>query len=391
MAINPNLQAEFDLKMMAKAIVLAKKGQYSTKPNPAVGCVITQGLDIISTGWHKQAGQAHAELDAITNCQASLVGATVYVTLEPCSHIGLTPPCADLLIKTGVARVVIAMQDPNPLVSGKGVRKLIDANISVSMGLLEQEAKAINTGFIYSMLHKKPFVRLKIASSLDGRTAMESGESNWITGKESREQVHIMRAQHGALITGIGTVLADDPSLNVRLSADKLAEMNLTEENCQPIRVVLDANLSMPVDAKMLSLPGRTIIVTSKQTAEDSGPVIETLYQAGAEVVAVAADAEKLDIESVLDYLHNVEKVREVMVEAGAIVAGAFIQSGFVQEVHAYIAPILMGTTAKPMFAIDDINSMNDKISFKFQKVETVGDDLHLVLIPSMENSNENN
>ncbi len=379
---NIALFSKLDQTMMAHAIQLARKGFYSTKPNPAVGCVMTQAGKVVATGWHRKAGLPHAEREAINGCKVSLKGATAYVTLEPCSHTGRTSPCANALIEAGIAKVIIAMQDPNPLVAGKGIQKLTDAGLKVIVGLLEQEAKALNKGFIHAMTQQLPFVRLKIAASVDGRTAMSSGESNWITGPESREKVHVMRAQHGAIITGIGTVLADDPSLNVRLSAEKLARLNLSEADASPLRVVLDAHLSMPETAKMLSLPGRTIIMTSKQTSEGQTEVVERLYKAGAEVVAVAAAEDKLDIESVLSYLHEVEQVRDVMVEAGAIVAGAFIYSGFVQEVHAFIAPVLMGSAAKPMFEIEGLNLMSDRLQFQFDSMDKVGQDLHLVLTP---------
>lgn len=375
--------SELDVEMMRHAIALAEKGIYSTKPNPAVGCVITQENRIIATGWHQKAGQPHAERVALANAKESVVGATVYVTLEPCSHFGKTPPCADALVEAKVARVVVAMQDPNPEVSGNGIGRLKAAGIQVDVGLLETEAEKLNQGFIYSMTNSRPYVRLKIASSLDGRTAMSDGESQWITGEEARLEVHKMRARHGALVTGIGTVLSDDPSLNVRLDSETLSEMNLDEDSANPIRVVLDANLSMPLDAKMLSLPGRTLLMTSKQTADNNSDLVEKIYQAGGEVVAVAAEEDHLDIESVLQYLYEVEQVRDVMVEAGAIVAGAFIESGFVNEIHAFIAPSLMGDGAKPMFFLPNVKSMEDKICFEFDSVSQVGKDIHLTLKPA--------
>ena len=378
--------SEFDQQIMARAIELAKLGLYSTKPNPAVGCVICVDDKIIAEAWHQKAGEAHAEQLAIKQAQLNggfLVGATVYVTLEPCSHIGKTPSCADALILAKVKKVVIAMQDPNPLVAGKGIQKLMNAGIEVQVGLFEQEAKLLNKGFIHSMTNNIPFVRLKIASSLDGRTAMANNQSKWITGEEARVEVHKMRAKHGAIITGIGTVLADNPSLNVRLSDAQLMKMNLTTETCQPIRVVLDANLSISIDSKMFSSTGKTIIMTSKETTETSQDIINQLYQKNVEVVAVATDGDKLDIESVLAYLSKVENINDVMVEAGAVVAGAFIQSGFVQEVHVFMAPILMGDKAKPMFVLDGLNSMDDKINFEYSNIAMSGKDIHLTLTVS--------
>ena len=377
--------SEFDKQMMTKAIALAKQGLYSTKPNPTVGCIICKDSQVIAEGWHRRAGEPHAEQFAIREANekgVSLLGATAYVTLEPCSHIGKTPSCADALAGVGVSKVVVAMQDPNPLVSGKGIKKLLANAIDVKVGLMAQEAEQLNKGFIHSMKNNIPFVRLKIASSLDGRTAMANNQSKWITGEEARVEVHKMRAKHGAIITGIGTILADNPSLNVRLSDEQLTEMNLTTETCQPIRVVLDANLSVPIDSKMFSSVAKTIIMTSKETTETSQDIINQLYQKNVEIVAVATDGDKLDIESVLAYLSKVENINDVMVEAGAVVAGAFIQSGFVQEVHVFMAPILMGDKAKPMFVLDGLNTMDDKINFEYSNIAMSGKDIHFTLIP---------
>ncbi|MDX1796673.1 MAG: bifunctional diaminohydroxyphosphoribosylaminopyrimidine deaminase/5-amino-6-(5-phosphoribosylamino)uracil reductase RibD [Hydrogenovibrio sp.] len=376
-------EAKNDLEFMAQAIELGRKGIYSTRPNPAVGCVIVKDGRVIASGWHRKAGQPHAEIEALKNASESVEGATVYVTLEPCSHMGKTPPCADALVVAKVARVVVAMQDPNPLVAGQGIERLRQAGIKVDVGLLESDARQLNQGFIRAMSQGLPYVRLKVAASLDGRTAMKNGESQWITGEEARSQVQLMRARHGAIVTGIGTVLADDPSLTVRLPKDQLQSLGLTEETCQPIRVVLDAHLSMPLEAKMLSLDGRTILMTSKESAQENPDLVEKLYQAGAEVVAVAAEEERLDIESVLRYLHEEEQIRDVMVEAGSIVAGAFVQSGLVNEIHAFFAPILMGDQAKPMFSLLNMHHMADKVSLDFQSVTMVGQDVYAILKPS--------
>jgi len=378
-------QIEFsslDFQWMTRAIELAKKGLYSTKPNPAVGCVLVKNGKIVGEGWHQQAGQPHAERIALAEAGKKAKGATAYVTLEPCSHFGRTPPCADGLVQAEVAKVIVAMKDPNPLVAGQGIKRIKDAGIDVHVGLLESEAKTVNLGFMNKMENQLPFVRLKIASSMDGRTAMENGESHWITGPESRAEVHKMRARCGALITGIGTVLADDPSLNVRLSDEALAELNLTQENCHPIRVVLDPNLSMPLDAKMLSLPGKTILMTSRETVERSPEVVDLILNQNIEMVAVAADEDRLDIESILRYLATEADVNDVMVESGAIVAGAFMQSGLVNELHCFIAPSLMGDAAKPMFALPGIDSMNEKLNFTIQSMDRFGEDARIILVP---------
>lgn len=375
-----------DQLYMGRALALATKGIYSTKPNPAVGCVIVKDDHVIGEGWHQKAGEPHAERMALAEvAQADLLlGATAYVTLEPCSHHGKTPPCADALIAAGVGRVVVAMQDPNPLVAGNGIKRMQESGIDVQVGLMQARAEQINKGFVHKMRTNMPYVRLKMASSVDGRTAMHNGESQWITGAESRTEVHRMRAQAGALITGIGTVLADDPSLTVRLSEQQLSEMNLSEQTCHPLRVVLDPNLSTPETAKMLSAPGRTIIMTSKESAQNNTAVVDVLYSKGAEVVAVSAVDEKLDIESILSYLAQVEHINDVMVESGAIVAGAFMQSGYVNELHSFIAPTLMGHAAKPMFVLNGLESMQDKLMFTMKSVDRFGDDLRILLTPNL-------
>ena len=374
--------SEADYRYMRQAISLAKKGFYSTKPNPSVGCVLVKDDKVVGEGWHQKAGQPHAERVALADAQEQALGSTAYVTLEPCSHYGRTPPCADGLIEAGVARVVVAMQDPNPLVAGQGILKIQQASIAVQVGLLETEARALNRGFIRRMESQKPFVSLKMASSLDGRTAMPSGESKWITGPESRQEVHRLRAASGAIITGIGTVLADDPSLTVRLSDDQLAEMNLETDDCHPLRVVLDANLSMPVDAKMLSAPGRTLLMTRKEVVERDPGLVDALMASGAELVAVAANNDHLDISSILEYLVKEESINDVLVESGALVAGSFMQSGFVNELHCYMAPILMGDSAKPMFVLPGLESMENKLMFDIDSISQFGDDIRLILTP---------
>ncbi|MGZ5076118.1 MAG: bifunctional diaminohydroxyphosphoribosylaminopyrimidine deaminase/5-amino-6-(5-phosphoribosylamino)uracil reductase RibD, partial [Methylobacter sp.] len=245
------MPASRDAFYMAQAIALAKKGRYTTDPNPRVGCVLVRDDTVIGQGWHAKAGQGHAEVEALKNL-ADAKGATAYVTLEPCSHHGRTPPCSDALIKAGVSRVVAAMQDPNPKVSGRGLAKLEAAGIEVVCGVLQDDALSLNRGFIKRMTDNRPFVRSKLAMSLDGRTAMASGESKWITSDQARADVHRLRAESSAILTGINTVLADDPALTARID----------EEVLQPVRVVLDTHLQMPVTAQMVKLPGRSLILT---------------------------------------------------------------------------------------------------------------------------------
>lgn len=375
--------SKLDKEMMQRALFLAKKGQYSTKPNPAVGCVIVKDGHIIAEGWHARAGLAHAEKQALNLAKeqgVDVVESTVYVTLEPCSHTGKTAPCSNALVDAKVSRVVVAMQDPNPLVSGSGCKHLSEAGILVEQGCLGSEAEELNQGFIKVMQSQLPFVRLKMASSLDGKTAMASGESKWITGESSRKAVHFMRARHGAIITGIGTVLADDPSLTVRLTNEELAGINLNQDNCQPIKLVLDSDLSMPLNAKMLGMSGRILVVTSKESINEHSSRLDALISKGVEVVAVASKDNKLDIESVLRYLVEKEQVNDVMVESGAILAGSFLKSGFVDEIHSFIAPSVMGDQAKPMFILPHIESMADKLQFEFSSCDILGKDIYLVL-----------
>ncbi len=380
--MRPSHFSGVDVEHMQRAIELADKGRYSTKPNPAVGCVLVKDGQVVGEGWHQQAGLPHAERIALAQAGELASGATAYVTLEPCSHTGRTPPCADGLVEAGVAKVFVAMLDPNPLVAGKGIYKLTQANIVVKIGLLEDQAKQLNPGFIRKMQNKLPFVRLKMASSLDGRTAMADGESQWITGEEARIEVHKMRARSGALLTGIGTVLADDPSLTVRLPAETLAEMNLTSESCQPLRVVLDPYLSMPLESKMFDLSGRIIIMTSRDSVKANPELVELFQAKKVELVAVAAEDGRLDIRSILNYLAEEENVNEVMVESGAIVAGAFIESGLVNELYCFVAPSLLGHLAKPMFVLPSVEHMADKIQLQIGSVETFGEDICIISKP---------
>ena len=256
------MAADSDYFYMARALRLAERGRYTTDPNPRVGCVLVKDGEVVGEGFHHRAGDPHAERVAIAAAGANAKGATAYVTLEPCSHHGRTPPCADGLIEAGVTRVVAAMQDPNPLVAGNGLRRLRDAGIEVECGVQEQQARKLNPGFVKRMEKGLPYVRCKMAMSLDGRTAMANGESKWITGPDARRDVQFWRAGSSAVVTGIGTVRADDPSMNVRLSADELHDLGPDYPVRQPLRVVLDPNLDISSQAQMLSLEGETLVFT---------------------------------------------------------------------------------------------------------------------------------
>ena len=384
--INAVTLSEFsadDQRYMQQALTLAQKGRYSTKPNPAVGCVLVKDGQVVGTGWHSQAGQHHAERYALEQAGKLALGATAYVTLEPCSHFGRTSPCANALIEGGVKKVCIAMLDPNPLVSGRGGEKLNQAGIEVRVGLLESDAQALNKGFVRRMKYGLPYVILKMASSLDGRTALQNGKSQWITGAESRLEVHKLRASCGAIITGIGTVLADDPSLTVRLPSDVLSAMNLEVETCQPLRVVFDSELNMPLNAKMLSEPGRTLIVTAEESVKKKPELVPSFKERDITLLTVSCHDGKLDIQAVLQYLAKTEQINTVMVESGATLAGAFLAQKSVDELHSFIAPCVLGNQAKPMFTLPNIQNMSDRIQLKMVSVTQFGEDVRIVFNPN--------
>ena len=349
---------------MAKALQLAKLGRFSTDPNPRVGCVLVKDGVIIAEGFHVKAGQAHAEVVALNNAD-NAHGATAYVTLDPCSHQGKTPPCCDALISAGVTRVVAAMQDPNPLVSGRGLEKLKAAGLEVLCGVLEADARLLNRGFIKRMTEQRPFVRSKLAMSLDGRTALASGESKWISSDAARADVHQIRAESSAILTGINTVLADDPALTARI--DGAVE--------QPIRVVLDSNLNMPLTAKMAQLAGRSLILTCSSDEAKR----QALQAVGFEVYTLAAKNGQLDLQAVLSFLAQ-QHINELLVEAGSILNGALLADDLVDEWIIYMAPCVLGDQGRGLFAMPNLQSMADKKSLYFQDVRSIGPDLKLTL-----------
>ncbi len=355
-----------DAFYMARAINLAKRGRYTTDPNPRVGCVLVRDDLIIGEGWHVKAGQGHAEVEALKNA-ADAKGATAYVTLEPCSHHGKTPPCCDALIKAGVSRVVAAMQDPNPLVAGRGLEKLKAAGIEVCCGVLQEDALALNRGFIKRMTVHRPFVRSKLAMSLDGRTAMASGESQWITSAEARADVHRLRAESSAILTGINTVLADDPSLNARID----------EDVAQPVRVVLDTHLNMPVTGQMAKLPGRSLILTCTQDQQKQ----QTLQQAGFEVHQLPCKNGRLDLHAVMDFLAD-QQINELLVEAGSVLNGTLLAEGLIDEYVIYMAPCILGDQGRGLFNLPGLEKMADKKQLKLRDVRQVGQDLKLTYTP---------
>lgn len=354
-----------DAVYMARALNLAKNGLYTTSPNPRVGCVLVKNGQIIAEGWHIRAGQGHAEVEALKQT-SDAEDATAYVTLEPCSHHGRTPPCCNALIKAGIKKVVVAMQDPNPLVAGNGLKKLQAAGIEVVCGVLENDAKTLNRGFIKRMLTGKPFVRSKLAMSLDGRTAMANGESKWITSAESRQDVQYLRAESCAILTGINTVLADDPSLNVRLS---------DTEVLQPLRVILDSQLKMPVTAKMASLTGETWLLTCSQNQQKK----QDLEQVGFKVFQLPDKNNRVDLISVFDFLGQ-QQINEVLVEAGTILNGALLEADLVDEWVIYMATCVLGDNGRGLFTLPTVQSMTDKKVLQLKSVRQVGMDLKLTL-----------
>jgi diaminohydroxyphosphoribosylaminopyrimidine deaminase/5-amino-6-(5-phosphoribosylamino)uracil reductase len=360
------MPAAIDAFYMSRAINLAKKGRYTTDPNPRVGCVLVRDNAIIGEGWHAKAGFGHAEVEALKNV-SDAKGATAYVTLEPCSHYGRTPPCCDALINAGVTRVVAAMQDPNPKVSGRGLEKLKAAGIEVSCGVLQDEAKTLNRGFIKRMTDNRPFVRSKLAMSLDGRTAMASGESKWITSDQARADVHRLRAESSAIVTGINTVLADDPSLNARID----------EEVLQPVRVVLDTHLNTPVNAQMAKLPGRSLILTCAQDNHKQ----TLLQQAGFEVHQLPGKNGRLDLHAVMNFLAG-QQINELLVEAGPVLNGALLDEGLVDEYVVYMAPCILGDQGRGLFNLPGLQQMSDKKQLKLCDSRQIGQDLKLTYTP---------
>lgn len=367
-----------DVRFMAQALRLAEQGLYTTMPNPRVGCVLVREdvvgeYSVVGEGFHARAGEPHAEVHALRMAGEHAQGATAYVTLEPCAHQGRTGPCADALIQAGVVRVVAAMQDPNPQVSGQGFERLRAAGIVVQSGLMESAAQALNAGFVRRMQGGLPWVRLKMAASLDGRTAMASGESQWITDPQARADVQRLRARSCAIVTGIGTVLADDPSLTVREIAT----------GRQPRRVIVDSHLRTPLSAKVLQAEGALLAGCCaddgrQQALRQAGADIVLLPAAGADPGAQDVDTKGVDLPALLRLLAQ-QGCNEVLVEAGATLAGAFIRAGLVDELVLYLAPMLLGESARAMAQLG-IATLAESVRWQTQDVRMVGNDLRWIL-----------
>jgi diaminohydroxyphosphoribosylaminopyrimidine deaminase/5-amino-6-(5-phosphoribosylamino)uracil reductase len=350
---------------MAQALRLAEKGLYSTSPNPRVGCVIVRDGQVAGTGWHERAGQPHAEVNALKAAGAAARGSTVYLTLEPCSHHGRTPPCAEALVEAGIAKVIMAMQDPNPLVAGRGYALLEEAGIEVQVGLMEAEATALNVGFVSRMTRNRPWVRMKIAASLDGKTALNNGASQWITGEAARRDGHRMRARSCAILTGIGTVLADNPELSVRH----------VETSRQPLRVVVDSRLDIPVDARLLRGAGELVF-----TANAGEGKIVGLRDVGARAIVLpdSDTGNRVDLAGMMRMLADFE-VNELLVEAGRTLNGALISAGLVDELVIYLAPYLIGDEAQGMLKLTELTDLSNKHALEIRDMRMVGADIRLI------------
>lgn len=359
------VQITDDASAMRLALQWAAKGMYTTTPNPRVGCVIVRDGQVIGEGYTQPPGQAHAEVQALANAASKghdVRGATAYVTLEPCSHYGRTPPCADALIHAGLGRVVAALRDPNPLVGGQGLAKLQAAGIEVECGVLEDEAREMNIGFLARMQRGRPWVRMKTAASLDGGTALHNGVSQWITSSAARDDGHRWRARACAILTGIGTVQQDDPQLNVRA----------VETPRQPLRVVVDSGLQIDPAARVLEGGGTLVVAARADPGKEA-----LLRERGAEVVVLPNAAGKVDLPALMEELGR-RQINELHVEAGFKLNGSLIRENCVDELLVYLAPSLLGD-AQGMFALSALDSLDQRKQLRFHEIKQIGPDLRIL------------
>jgi diaminohydroxyphosphoribosylaminopyrimidine deaminase/5-amino-6-(5-phosphoribosylamino)uracil reductase len=368
-------QSVLDAHYMARALELARKGLYSTHPNPRVGCVVVRDGQIVGEGWHVRAGEPHAEVHALRQAGELARGATAYVTLEPCSHHGRTPPCAEALVNAGVGRVVAAMQDPNPQVAGRGLLRLMQAGIMVQAGVMEAEARALNIGFIKRMEQGLPYVRVKLAMSLDGRTAMASGESQWITGPAARSAVQRLRARSSVVLTGADSVLADGARMTVRASELGLdAEATALAVARQPLRVLIDGRLKVPLDAPFYQAGSALVVTCAAAQAR------ERYEQQGLELLALPGSDGHVDLRKLLSELAS-RGVNELLVEAGPRLAGAFARMGLVDEYQLFVAGKFLGSSARPLLDWP-LAQMSEAPALKIIEMRAVGDDWRVIAIP---------
>ena len=358
--------SRFDHECMARALRLARLGLYTTDPNPRVGCVIADSEQVYGYGWHQRAGAPHAEIEALRMAGESARGKTAYVTLEPCSHHGRTPPCTEALLEAGIRRVVVAGEDPNPEVSGNGISRLTDAGLEVQRGLMSQAADELNPGFLMRMRAGRPWIRIKSATSLDGRTALNNGDSKWISSEASRRDVQRWRARSSAILTGIGTVLADDPSMNARIS----------EPVTQPVRVVADSNWRTPADSRILENPGKAFIAGRQDL-----PVPEGLASSDAICLPLPSSEGVISLAALMTELAEME-LNEVQVEAGAGLCGALLNARLVDEILVYQAPVLLGSGGAGPFAFGPLESMAQRTHLKVLETIQIGGDSRFRLKP---------
>jgi diaminohydroxyphosphoribosylaminopyrimidine deaminase/5-amino-6-(5-phosphoribosylamino)uracil reductase len=360
----------FDHDCMALALGLARRGLTTTHPNPRVGCVIARDEHVIGRGWHRHAGGRHAEIHALADAGGDVAGATAYITLEPCSFAGRTPPCTDALIEAGIGRVVCAMEDPNPRVSGAGIARLREAGIEAQCGLMADAAVELNPGFIMRMRHGRPHVRVKLAQSTDGHIALANGSSQWISSEAARADVQRWRARSDAILTGIGTVLADDPQLSVRLEGHER----------QPLKVVVDSHWRTPADARIFTSGGNVFVAGRECNASR-----DALSAAGAQTEALPGDGGRVDVRALMQELAERE-INEVQVEAGAKLCGELLRLHLVDEVLIYQAPVLLGGGAVSPFAFPRLENMNDRVQLQWIESRRVGNDLRLRMKPAPPN-----
>lgn len=354
--------SQTDREFMVRALALAGRALYSTSPNPRVGCVMVKNGEVVGEGWHEAAGLPHAEVHALRQAGERARGATAYVTLEPCNHHGRTPPCTEALIGAGVARVVAAMQDPNPLVAGKGFERLIQAGIKVEHGLLFEEARELNIGFVSRMTRKRPWVRMKIAASLDGRTALANGQSQWITSQAARDDGHHWRARACALLTGIGTLREDDPQLNVRAVPSPR----------QPLKVLIDSRLDASPDAKLFQT-GKTLVFAGGPHPQRAA----ALSARGAEIVVLPNANGKVELPDMLEELGR-RGINELHVEAGSKLNGSLLREGCVDELLIYLAPLLIGDAGQGMFHLPEVVELSRAQRLVMAEVTPIGDDVRI-------------
>ena len=359
-----------DHAMMARALRLAERGAFTTKPNPMVGCVIAKDGEIIGEGWHQRAGGPHAEVLALQGVGDSARGATAYVTLEPCSHVGRTGPCADALVAAGITRVVGAMRDPNPLVDGSGFERLRGAGIEVEIGLMEALARELNRGFLSRVERGRPWLRIKLAISIDGRSALASGDSKWISGPAARQDVQRWRARSGAILTGAGTVLIDDPLLTARLD-DSAADYE--RDFVPPLRVVLDPGLATVARGRVREGDAPTLYIHAPDARMPRG--------IDAQHAPAPVNAGRFDLDAVLQLL-AAREINEIQVEAGATLAGGFLAAGLVDELLLYVAPVILGERARPMFDGLPIDTMEERLRMQIIESRRIGDDVRLLMRP---------